>query len=320
LFDFFFLPLQHYPEEINTVLDTKYAVLGKTDNLPSSGLLEDVDAATVQWARGYSAPTEDPTEPIGIVYYPMLQPPNFQEQDIPSLPVQTRNVTECDLVGIFVITLYWRRLFLNILPTGSDGIVVVISNTCGQAFTYKLYGPDAIYLGGRDLHETRYNDDVLRLSLSDVGTFSTHSREYYGVPLSQDFCPYTLEVYPSDEMRNNFVSNDPIIYAVVAISIFLFTSFVFLMYDHFTQTRQRRILQTALKSSAVVSSMFPHSIRDRVLSHRSTSGAVPTNATTDASMQGRLQSFLRNNFSVRTETESASGPIAEYFDEATVCK
>ena len=297
----------HYPEEVDTVMQTKQAVLGKTDNLPPSGNREDYSAQTVQWVQGHASPDQDPTEPLGIIYYPILE---RNEMDV---EVDLEN---SELVGIFVVTLFWKDIINDILPSGSDGITVVFSNTCGQAFTYKLHGPNATYMGGGDLHETKYDKYVCGAPLTGLGKFSSPNRRYSGVPLSSDFCPYTMELYPSDEMKNDYVSSDPVIFTVVAVSIFIFTSLVFLMYDYLTQARQRRILSTALKNSAVVSSLFPQSFRDRVLTSHRSAPVVPT----DNTMQGRLQTFLRNNFSVREESEASSRPIAEYFEESTVSK
>ena len=47
----------------------------------------------------------------------------------------------------------WR----NLLPQGVEGIFAVLHNSCGQAFTYKIDGPDALYLGEGDKHETAYD-------------------------------------------------------------------------------------------------------------------------------------------------------------------
>ena len=288
---------------------TKRAVIGKTDNLPENGGLEDFNAQTVQWVKGYSSLDEDPTEPLVIIYYPMLS------RDPYTVKVDSDSSgNDNDLVGIFVLTVFWRHLIRDILPPGSDGISVVFSNDCGQAFTYVLHGPNVTYAGGGDLHETKYDGDVRQSLLTELQDYAISDRRYSGLDLSKDFCPYTIRVYPSDEMLHDYVSSDPVLFSCMAVAIFMFTSLVFLVYDHFTRARQRRILQSALQNSAVVSSLFPQSFRDRVLGNNS-ERTVP-----DGTPQGRLQRFLRNNFSVRSESDTGSGPIAEYFEEATVSK
>lgn len=286
---------------------SKRAVIGKTDNLPEGGGREDFDAQTVQWVKGYISPDEDPTDPIFVIYYPMLR------RDLYTVQVDPDD-DENELVGIFVLTGFWRHLIEDILPPGSNGISVVISNDCGQSFTYTLHGPNVTFKGGGDLHQTKYNDDVWQSLLTELQDYAIQGRRYSGVELSKDFCHYSIRLYPSDEMLDDYTSSDPVVFSITAVAIFLFTSIIFLVYDNLTRARQHRILQSALKNSAVVSSLFPHSFRDRVLGNNS-ERTVP-----DSTPQGRLQRFLRNNFSVRSESEAGSGPIAEYFEEATVSK
>ena len=282
-------------------------MIGKTDNLPENGMEESFDTNTVQWVKGYMDADEDPTEPIVIIYYPILLRSAMQ--------VEISDPAEDDFLGVFVLTAFWRHLIEDILPPGSNGIAVVISNDCGQTFTYKLHGPNATYVGKGDLHEKKYDSEGISYLLSQLGDFGTSERRYSGVDLATEFCPYTIQVFPSDEMLDDFVSPNPKLFSIMAVAIFLFTSVVFLVYDHLTRARQRRILKSALQNSAVVASLFPHSFRDRVLvSQRS------TGSQRDTTPQGRLQTFLRNNFSVRTESERGAGPIAEYFEEATVSK
>lgn len=121
-------------------------------------------------------------------------------------------------------------------------------------------------------------------------------------------------------MRSDFVSSDPILFSMVAVAIFLFTSVVFLVYDHLTRARQQRILQSALQSSTLVSSLFPHSFRDRVLLSQRSVGAGDNNSARSTG-GGPLQSFLLRHYNgSSSDARSQSGPIAEYFEEATISK
>lgn len=151
---------------------------------------------------------------------------------------------------------------------------------------------------------------------------SARDRRYSGVDLATDFCPYHIKVYPSDEMRSDYVSSNPILFSMVAVSIFLFTSLVFLVYDNLTRARQQRILQSALQNSALVSSLFPTSFRDRVLVSQRTAGGGEGNNSTRSTGYGPLQSFLVRHYNngSTSDIQRESGPIAEYFEEATISK
>lgn len=50
------------------------------------------------------------------------------------------NDPTADLVGLLHNSVPWDRYLTNLLPEGVDGIVCVLINTCGQAYTYVLSG------------------------------------------------------------------------------------------------------------------------------------------------------------------------------------
>lgn len=163
------------------------------------------------------------------------------------------------------------------------------------------------YLGGGDVHDNDYNHLVKTSSFSDLGG----NRKYSGAGVNKDFCPYWVKVYPSDVMKDIFTSSDPIIFTVVAVAIFLFTSIVFLCYDFLVQTRQKRIMASAIQTNALVSNLFPGMVRDRVLKPSATAsspGETP---------KLRLKSYLREDVNQPNEGPGSS-PIAEFFSETTV--
>lgn len=123
-------------------MKSKKAVIGKTDNLPEDGQPENFNADTVQWVKGYTGPDEDPTEPLVVIYYPILARDEVQVH---------LNVTDDDpeLLGIFVLAVFWRQLIRDILPPGSVGITVVFENDCGQALTVSKQSLGGAYLDHR---------------------------------------------------------------------------------------------------------------------------------------------------------------------------
>jgi hypothetical protein len=140
------------------------------------------------------------------------------------------------------------------------------------------------------------------------------------VEVSTTFCRYSIHMYPSDEMKNQFESKNPLVYAFVSVAIFLITTVVFLAYDILNQARQRRIMRSALQTNALVSSLFPDAIRDRLLSQPSTGES--TKAKTTETPKARLQSYLRDGTTKALTNDGAteSSPIAEYFQATTVRK
>jgi hypothetical protein len=84
------------------------------------------------------------------------------------------------------------------------------------------------------------------------------------VPVVNDTCPFYLRLYPSQIMENDYKSNDPILFTICAVLIFVFTSAVFLAYDRLVEKRQKTVMTTALHTSAIVSSLFPSTVRGRL--------------------------------------------------------
>jgi Adenylate and Guanylate cyclase catalytic domain len=106
-------------------------------------------------------------------------------------------------------------------------------------------------------------------------------------------------------------SNTPIIVTTAIILTMTFSVFMFLVYDRLVERRQAIVLKSANQSSAIVSSLFPKSITDRLLDIR-----IPEiRTTTDRSMTAktRLKSFLCDS-----KDNQGLQPIADLFLETTV--
>jgi class 3 adenylate cyclase len=216
--------------------------------------------------------------------------------------------------------LFWRELLTNLLPPGSDGIVCVIGNNCNPTFTYQINGLDTVYLGYGDQHETKYDQHGVQTELVGIGSFARGERTYSGLNLNEDFCTYWVKVYPSSTMEDRYTSKNPIIFTAAVVLIFLFTSMTFFLYDLLVEKRQRKVMRTAAQSIAILSSLFPSVVRDRLFPTdaqlTSDKGSVPFHST-----KLKLQSFLREGTDLKGTNDTINGmsrPIAELFSDTTV--
>jgi len=113
-----------------------------------------------------------------------------------------------------------------------------MGNDCGEIFTYQIDGPNAVYLGYGDLHDTNY-DHLERFSyFSNLRDFPSGQKSYSGLPLTTEYCPWWIRAYPSLIAEEQHTTKDPIIFTVSAVLIFLFTSLVFIVYDICVERRQ----------------------------------------------------------------------------------
>jgi Adenylate and Guanylate cyclase catalytic domain len=124
-------------------------------------------------------------------------------------------------------------------------------------------------------------------------------------------------------MKSAYVSRDATLFLILVLLIFSFTSCVFLLYDWFVERRQHRVKTVALHSTAIVSSLFPSSVRDHLFPTSNTK--VPHKAQRRNSgfggAQRRNSGFGNTDLSLTNADENASiigSPIAQIYPETTV--
>ncbi len=152
------------------------------------------------------------------------------------------------------MNVHWKLFLTDILPTSASGIVCILENSYNQTLAYRIDGPEVTYLGDEDLHDTRY--DYLE-EFADINAYvesqaGPETRSYTEVPLNKEFGKYTLRIYPSRDTEESFTSIKPWIYTAVAVSTFLFTSIVFVVFACVVERRQKIVMERVLKSAKQV--------------------------------------------------------------------
>jgi hypothetical protein len=128
------------------------------------------------------------------------------------------------------------------------------------------------YLGRGDQHDPKYNSLAMFKKLNETMKVSRYS----GAPLDSEYCPFTIYLYPSDEYQSMYITNNAIVFSISVVLIFAFVSLVFFIYDFTVERRQKVVLDTAEKTNAIVSSLFPSAIRDQMLHDNATNGPTST--------------------------------------------
>jgi class 3 adenylate cyclase len=202
-------------------------------------LSEVVDASKIYGDAAVVDPTDENPSPQSLLVTPIFDGYSADDRKF---------------VAAVVSVLPWDFYYKDLLHDGVAPIHVVVEDgKCGNSFTYEIRGSEALYLGEGDLHDTEHTD--LGVS-SDFSAFS-----------SNDECAFTYTVYPSEQFNEAFKSNKPIVWTAVVVLVFVFTSVIFLVYDYVVQRRQAKVMTSAAQSNAIVSSLFPAEIRDRLFGH-----------------------------------------------------
>ena len=168
------------------------------------------------------------------------------------------------VVGAVVAVVSWIDLFSQVLPSRAQGMVAVLHNSCGQVASVQVDGPDVTFLGYKDAHDRAFETyghsyDLQGLGLEQRTTSRIHLKDNRA-----ELCSFQLDVYPSMATKSSFETIDPISYVGIALGAFFITLLLFIIYDCFMERRNRAILLSAMEARAIVSSLFPANVRDRL--------------------------------------------------------
>jgi hypothetical protein len=318
---------------------------------------------------------DDNDEPMSDILYPII--PNLammmngnNNRDV--LLLNNNNSTSNNVTGLVSLSFHWRSYLQDLLPPTFDGMIVVLENPCKNdpsssssfsSFTYQINGPSAQFLGVGDQHDAQFNDMEQSAWLMKRGSRenvayddddddetekSNAGATYTGIPVNEDSCPFLVRVYPSQIMQSRYATNSPITLTMASILVFVLTSCLFIVYDCWVERRQRKILQKAVHSIAIVSSLFPSVVRDRIFPVLTSTSAVASSSrilgggggengenaaimAAEETPKKRLKHLIRRSHSVGESTGSSqrgiggggvvcdySKPVAELFPDSTV--
>lgn len=217
-------------------------------------------------------------------------------------------------VGVASSAIYWRLNFANVLPPHASGFLCVLSNSFNQTMTFRIDGSEAVYLGPGDLHDAKY--DHLEVS-SAVHEFidsiaSPEVRAFTSAELNSNYSRYYLKVYPSAETEAHYRDNEPTIVISVIIGVFLFTTLSFFTYDVLVRRQQTFVMNRAVASSAIVSSLFPAQVRESLYAEKT--------AQKKAENIGDFQSNAIALFIKQKEgsEDGVAKPIVSRFESTTI--
>jgi hypothetical protein len=216
------------------------------------------------------------------------------------------------VVGLLGSSMYWSQYFKSILPKDTIGIICVLRNNRNQTFSYRIDCTVTYYLGDGDFHGSQYNSLGQSTSMASyLAKFkSPETKSCTSADLSTEYCIYELNVYPSKDYKAIYVNRTPMLMTLAIACVFLFSLFIFVLYAIAVRRRQEVVMNRAVASSSIVSSLFPSQVRDQI--YQECSNAQNTT--------GSLQWHVQDTPAGDTDNEAASArPIARLF-ENTVCR
>ncbi|CAB9521849.1 Receptor-type guanylate cyclase gcy [Seminavis robusta] len=203
----------------------------------------------------------------------------------------------------------------NLLPSNVKGMLCVIQNTCNQTFSYMIEGKEAYYQGFEDNHDPSYDDMALQVPLTVIA-----HPEVVNTPGN---CMYSMKIYPTKEFENDYKTSTPLIFAAVVAGTFVAVALVFFTYDYFVLKRNEIMISNAAQSSAIVSSIVPDHLKDRLLSHQQQINEQnkqnKASGGSRRSSSGSLKMFLNDGSKqLGMDNSAVEAPLADLFLETTV--
>ena len=302
-----------FKEGIQAMVATQQAVLGKVsdfgDKSKSHAVLEQIEQHWQHQNQGSgSFKVAYGHDPVSKLYFPVFE-------DL----LETRDNGK-NLVGMITAVVFWETYMTDVLPPDTPPVTVVLHNECDAddvSYTYQIHGQDVTYMGrAGDYHDEiniqSFHSQSITSDLSLVtDRHSIDNNDHYdGVAsLNHDFCPYKLKIYPTHDMANEFLTDFPFYFAAVIVGIFLFPMCMIRCYDWQVDTRQTMVMEQVAKSNALITSIFPAEVRDRLYNKDSGCGMANCDGQRQSkvSFQNDFQKTKIKNFLYSGDDQNAGG-------------
>ena len=171
------------------------------------------------------------------------------------------------------------------------------------------------------MHDPKFDDYVVTTERLETGRTADGTKS--GLGFVGRKCLYSVSIYPSQDFANDFQTSTPWVLVASVAGVLLFAIAMFVVYDHLVERRQSLVLRKAVQSTAIVSSLFPKTVRDRLM-NASLAGGEDGDARTISAFRDRLRTKKGPQAdNMPTETKDSTPDdfgetIADLFPNCTV--
>jgi len=228
------------------------------------------------------------------------------------------------LVALLVGVFSWKKFLEKVLSEDIE-MDCIVRNTCDEVFSFEINGKKEEgvtvppkFLGFGDLHDTKYNKHGRAFRLKTTSLNYPHDGSYN--------CEYTISLYPSSTLWKNHTKTKNYIpnFLTFAVAlVFLITFFMFYVFVGLVDKRQEKVMTSASQANAVVKSLFPRNVRDRIMKdteeqdRKAKEDSSKKSGFFNEAAKRRLKTFLDEENGDGGEFFN-SKPIADLFPAATV--
>lgn len=224
-----------------------------------------------------------------------------------------------EVVGYLYSVVAWEMYLTSLIPPDVKGIQAILRNSCGQAKSYDLSSGMTRFIGNVNANTSTNHDNMKTITLTN-----NYSHEDANITMD-GHCMMYVDVYPTDTFDESYESNLPIILTVVVALLFVAMACIFFMYDYLVKSRDDKVVGAAARSTAIVASLFPSNVRERLLADQedTKSPSGKGGGSNDSGNGGitSLKGFLAGesqDTEMLDEDVYKTKPIADLFPETTV--
>lgn len=210
------------------------------------------------------------------------------------------------VVGTIGASLIWKHYVTHILPPNSEHLILVVTNTCGQVFSFSIERTGdgkghLILLGFEDLHDRKFDDMQFASKTEEMQALIDYFTSGTTEVNHTEHCAYKFNVYPSQAYEDIFLSREPTFAAIVVGCMFGLMTVVFVLYDFVVRRRQKKVMASANRTNDIVVDLFPSNVRSRLYEAQQCPDWLMRS-------KSKMESFLQND-----ENVVMSEPIADLF-------
>jgi hypothetical protein len=181
------------------------------------------------------------------------------------MPLYTELKTgiESDIAGVILLTFDWASCLQDSLLYEDVSVVAVLSNECGQTYSYRIDGAELSYLGEGDMHDSDFTYLMSASPVYDKARWDQSVAKYKGISLDES-CHYTLQVYPTQEMYDTHHTFLPVVTLVILLCICIPTTCAICAYERAVSRRYEMLRHKADQANDIVTTMFPAGVQERL--------------------------------------------------------
>ena len=176
-------------------------------------------------------------------------------------PVFDSFSSSASVVGYMIEVFAWKTFWEDVMPEGTLPLVLHLVSSCGHQSIYQVTGGEVELLS----REQDYTGDYRNMGISSGFAEFANSPELVDDTEQSSICLYTMNVYPTPAFEQEFDSQRPLGLALAIVAVFLVTVLLFFLFDSITTRQHKTVMENAKKQNALVSSLFPKSIQDKML-------------------------------------------------------